>query len=80
VLICKHCGTPIKPVDIFEKIKSLIQSDFYSKPIPERQQNSNQGNLCTTCSKIINKEELSRNNGVCNDCWDTAKMNEDGLS
>jgi hypothetical protein len=25
VLICKHCGTPIKPVDIFEKIKSLMQ-------------------------------------------------------
>ena len=25
VLICKYCGTPIKPVDIFEKIKSLIQ-------------------------------------------------------
>ena len=24
VLICKHCGTPIKPVDIFEKIKSLL--------------------------------------------------------
>ena len=24
VLICKHCGTPIKPVDIFEKIKSLF--------------------------------------------------------
>jgi hypothetical protein len=25
VLICSYCGTPIKPVDIFEKIKSLIQ-------------------------------------------------------
>ena len=25
VLICKYCGTPIKPVDIFEKIKLLIQ-------------------------------------------------------
>jgi hypothetical protein len=25
ILICKHCGTPIKPVDIFEKIKSLMQ-------------------------------------------------------
>jgi hypothetical protein len=25
VLICKYCGSPIKPVDIFEKIKSLIQ-------------------------------------------------------
>jgi DNA-directed RNA polymerase subunit RPC12/RpoP len=25
VLICKYCGTPIKPVDIFEKVKSLIQ-------------------------------------------------------
>ena len=25
VLICKYCGTPIKPVDIFEKIKSLMQ-------------------------------------------------------
>ena len=25
VLICQYCGTPIKPVDIFEKIKSLIQ-------------------------------------------------------
>ena len=24
ILICKYCGTPIKPVDIFEKIKSLI--------------------------------------------------------
>lgn len=24
VLICEYCGTPIKPVDIFEKIKSLI--------------------------------------------------------
>jgi hypothetical protein len=24
VLMCKYCGTPIKPVDIFEKIKSLI--------------------------------------------------------
>jgi DNA-directed RNA polymerase subunit RPC12/RpoP len=25
VLMCEYCGTPIKPVDIFEKIKSLIQ-------------------------------------------------------
>jgi hypothetical protein len=25
VLLCKYCGIPIKPVDIFEKIKSLIQ-------------------------------------------------------
>jgi ribosomal protein L34E len=25
VLLCQYCGTPIKPVDIFEKIKSLIQ-------------------------------------------------------
>jgi hypothetical protein len=25
VLICSYCGTPIKPVDIFEKIKDLIQ-------------------------------------------------------
>jgi uncharacterized Zn finger protein (UPF0148 family) len=25
VLICKYCGTPIKPIDIFEKVKSLIQ-------------------------------------------------------
>ena len=25
ILICKHCGTPIKPMDIFEKIKSLIE-------------------------------------------------------
>jgi hypothetical protein len=24
VLMCQYCGTPIKPVDIFEKIKSLI--------------------------------------------------------
>lgn len=24
VLICKYCGTPIKPVDIFEKIKALL--------------------------------------------------------
>ena len=24
ILICKHCGNPIKPTDIFEKIKSLI--------------------------------------------------------
>ena len=23
-LICQYCGTPIKPVDIFEKMKSLI--------------------------------------------------------
>ena len=25
ILICKHCGNPIKPIDIFEKIKSLIE-------------------------------------------------------
>jgi hypothetical protein len=25
VLVCKYCNTPIKPVDIFEKIKSLMQ-------------------------------------------------------
>ena len=25
VLICKYCSTPIKPVDIFERIKSLTQ-------------------------------------------------------
>ena len=25
VLICSYCGTPIKPIDIFEKIKELIQ-------------------------------------------------------
>ncbi len=24
VLVCNYCGTPIKPVDIFEKIKTLI--------------------------------------------------------
>lgn len=24
ILMCEYCGTPIKPVDIFEKIKSLI--------------------------------------------------------
>jgi hypothetical protein len=27
VLICKYCGTPIKAVDIFEKIKSLISGN-----------------------------------------------------
>lgn len=26
VLVCKYCSTPIKPVDIFERIKSLMQS------------------------------------------------------
>jgi ribosomal protein S27AE len=25
ILICKHCGNPIKPMDIFEKIESLIE-------------------------------------------------------
>jgi RNase P subunit RPR2 len=25
VLMCQYCGAPIKPVDIFEKIKSIIQ-------------------------------------------------------
>jgi hypothetical protein len=25
VLMCKYCGSPIKPVDISEKIKTLIQ-------------------------------------------------------
>ena len=25
ILICKYCGNPIKPIDIFEKIKSLIE-------------------------------------------------------
>jgi hypothetical protein len=25
VLVCKHCGSPIKPVDILERIKSLTQ-------------------------------------------------------
>lgn len=25
VLICEYCNTPIKPIDIFEKIKSLIE-------------------------------------------------------
>jgi ribosomal protein S27AE len=25
ILICRHCGNPIKPTDIFEKIKSLIE-------------------------------------------------------
>ena len=25
VLVCAHCGTPIKPADIFERIKSLTQ-------------------------------------------------------
>lgn len=25
ILICKHCGTPIKATDIFEKMKSLIE-------------------------------------------------------
>jgi hypothetical protein len=25
VLVCEYCGTPIKPVDVFEKIKSLMQ-------------------------------------------------------
>jgi hypothetical protein len=24
LLICKHCGNPIKPADIYEKIKALI--------------------------------------------------------
>jgi hypothetical protein len=95
VLMCKYCGTPIKPVDIFEKIKSLIQSDVYSKPVPkpqqpsnqvhnkseiENQQQLNQKSLCRTCSKPINNDESSRNEGICDDCWDNAKMKEDGLS
>ena len=25
ILICRHCGNPIKPTEIFEKIKSLIE-------------------------------------------------------
>ncbi len=25
LLICKHCGNPIKPVEIFDKIKSLVE-------------------------------------------------------
>ena len=25
ILVCRHCGTPIKPVDLFERIKSLTQ-------------------------------------------------------
>jgi hypothetical protein len=25
IIICRHCGNPIKPVDIYEKIKDLIQ-------------------------------------------------------
>lgn len=25
ILICKHCGNPIKPSDIYEKIKAIIQ-------------------------------------------------------
>lgn len=25
LLICKHCGNPIKPTDIYEKIKALIE-------------------------------------------------------
>ena len=24
ILMCEHCGTPVKPVDIFERIKSLF--------------------------------------------------------
>ncbi len=24
LLICKHCGNPIKPVDVYEKIKQLL--------------------------------------------------------
>jgi hypothetical protein len=31
VLICKYCGTPIKAVDIFEKIKSLISGNVKSE-------------------------------------------------
>jgi DNA-directed RNA polymerase subunit RPC12/RpoP len=80
VLMCKYCGTPIKPVDIFEKINSLIKSDVYSKPEPEHHQPVNQKNLCRTCNKPINNDELNRNEGVCDDCWDTAKMKEDDLS
>lgn len=30
VLVCQYCGTPIKPVDIFAKIKALISTDFSS--------------------------------------------------
>jgi hypothetical protein len=25
LLICKHCGNPIKPADVYEKIKALIE-------------------------------------------------------
>ena len=25
VMVCKYCNTPIKPVDIFEKVKSLME-------------------------------------------------------
>jgi hypothetical protein len=95
VLMCKYCGTPIKPVDIFEKINSLIQSDDYSKPIPEHQQlsyqvqskpileqqpHSNPNSPCKTCSKQTDNEELNTNQGVCDDCWDTTKMKEEGLT
>lgn len=37
VLMCKHCGTPIKPVDIFEKIKSIIQSGETVTENPEQE-------------------------------------------
>jgi hypothetical protein len=95
MLMCKYCGTPIKPVDIFEKINSLIQSDVYSIPVPERQQRPiqvhsesepehqrqpNQSSPCRTCSKSVVSDELSRNEGICDECWDTAKLKEDGLS
>jgi DNA-directed RNA polymerase subunit RPC12/RpoP len=25
VLVCKHCGNPIKPADVYEKIKALVR-------------------------------------------------------
>ena len=29
--------------------------------------------------KQRNENEIIRNNGICDDCWDTVKMKKDGL-
>ncbi|UCH02186.1 MAG: zinc ribbon domain-containing protein [Candidatus Bathyarchaeota archaeon] len=55
VLICNYCNAPIKAVDIFEKVKSLldvpISKESKTKP-------TQPPSFCSSCGAQLNSEDV----------------------
>jgi hypothetical protein len=75
---CSNCGSPRKKqessVNTFNKKQERSVNSVNPKTKLKKDTSP-----CRKCQKPTDTDELSRNEGVCDDCWDTAKMKEDGL-